>query len=172
MPLFIMVSGYLFWKSAQVYESFWCSVIVYMVHRYCNDNYLVYLAIFFVGLACVMIIPMSAMRLIILEHRSDVDVVGEYSPFVIVISLLLFSGFANLSIKVDLSKLAAKTFYIYLLHAGVWDMVSKVKILRFPNICSIVGAVVLVWSISYVGAVICQSIENFIKKRRRTWSDI
>ena len=54
------------------------------------------------------------------------SIVGNFNPLVVVASLLFFSGFSSLNIDINLTKLSAKTLYIYLFHAGVLDLVSRV----------------------------------------------
>jgi len=45
--------------------------------------------------------------------------IGSFHPFVVISSLLIFTGFSYLKININLSKLANKTYYIYLIHAFI-----------------------------------------------------
>ena len=51
---------------------------------------------------------------------------GHFNPLVLTASLLIFAGFSKLSIRCDLSKVSAVTLYIYLMHAFVWNLLSRV----------------------------------------------
>ena len=51
---------------------------------------------------------------------------GPLAPIEVIASCLVFAGFSVLDIKKDFSKLAGYTFLIYLIHAGVWDVISTV----------------------------------------------
>ncbi len=51
---------------------------------------------------------------------------GSLSPIEVIASCLIFAGFSVLDIKKDFSKLAGYTLLIYLLHAGIWDVISTV----------------------------------------------
>ncbi|MCM1191185.1 MAG: acyltransferase family protein [Butyrivibrio sp.] len=50
--------------------------------------------------------------------------VPPLSPLVVVASVLIFAGFSFLHIKANGSKIAGITFPIYLIHAGVWDVLA------------------------------------------------
>lgn len=47
---------------------------------------------------------------------------GNFHPIVMVAAILVFAGFANLKIKGNWHKVAEKSFYMYLLHAGIIDI--------------------------------------------------
>lgn len=46
------------------------------------------------------------------------------APIEVVASCLIFAGFSVMDIKRDFARLAGYTFLIYLIHAGVWDVLS------------------------------------------------
>ena len=48
------------------------------------------------------------------------------APIEVLASCLIFAGFSVMDIKKDFSKLARHTFLIYLLHLGVWDVISTI----------------------------------------------
>ena len=54
---------------------------------------------------------------------------GNLSPWYVVMSILIFAGFSYCEIHLDFSRLANDTFYVYLFHAGVLNVLSV--ILRF-----------------------------------------
>lgn len=96
-----------------------------------------------------MIIPIAFIRMERLKVQSaGQSVVGEYSPLVVLMSLLIFAGFANLDLKVSCKRAASSCFYVYLFHAGILEGVSHFKILSQPSFFSMVGAVVVVYALS------------------------
>lgn len=52
--------------------------------------------------------------------------VSPLCPWIIVASLCIFKGFSLLNVQHDYSELAASTFFIYLIHAGIWDIMFRV----------------------------------------------
>lgn len=52
-------------------------------------------------------------------------IVAPYCPLIVPASILIFYGFTLLDIKKEFTKLSGLTFYIYLIHAGVWDFICK-----------------------------------------------
>lgn len=50
--------------------------------------------------------------------------VSPGTPFIAAISILIFSGFANLDIKRNFGKLPSLTFLIYLIHAAIWNVME------------------------------------------------
>lgn len=57
--------------------------------------------------------------------------IDTFHPFVVISSVLIFKGFAYLKININLSKLANKTYYIYLFHAVVLFFFEKLAIKTF-----------------------------------------
>lgn len=55
-----------------------------------------------------------------------VNVIAPYCPLVVVASILIFMGFSMMNIKKDYSKISTLTIYIYLFHAGVWNLGIRV----------------------------------------------
>lgn len=59
------------------------------------------------------------------EADEALSLVHEYNPFVALASLLIFHGFALLPMNSQkCTKLAYNTFPVYLIHAGVWDVLT------------------------------------------------
>lgn len=50
---------------------------------------------------------------------------GPSSPLTIVSGLLIFGGASMINCPISFSSLSGNALYIYLIHAGVWDVVSK-----------------------------------------------
>lgn len=95
------------------------------------------------------------------------------SPIIVMSSLLIFYGFANFNFNKNISRLSFLTFYIYLIHAGVWDFIKKVtRLLKgdqyLMKIDAIGGTILfggLVFVISYILAVIYKLIVEKIDSR-------
>lgn len=81
------------------------------------------------------------------------------APIEVVASCLIFAGFSVLNIKKNFSKLARYTFLIYLLHAGVWEIISTVlgdKLIgdQLVETLSIIVISIVVFLISLIGAIL------------------
>lgn len=88
-------------------------------------------------------------------------------PLVIGQSVSLFIGFSYLRIRWNVYPLAGKVFYIFLVHAFVWD-VMKIGVMRYAGLMensmvSIVCCVILVFIISWI---LVESILFFTKRWR------
>lgn len=55
------------------------------------------------------------------------QILAPYSPFIVIASVLIFSGFANLYFDKGTYKFSLDTFYIYLFHGGVLDVIAKIS---------------------------------------------
>lgn len=60
------------------------------------------------------------------EDALPVPVVSALCPWIIVASLCIFTGFSLLNVHHDYSGLASGTFFIYLIHAGIWDFLFRI----------------------------------------------
>lgn len=90
------------------------------------------------------------------------------APIEAAASCLIFAGFSVLDIKRDFSGLAGYTFLIYLLHAGVWDIVSVVigdRLIgnQIIEILSVLIISIVVFFISLFGAFIYKKVLQFGK---------
>lgn len=61
----------------------------------------------------------------IAERELKYRIVSWYCPLIVLISLLTFAGFTSLEVKKEFGRAAETMFFIYLIHAGVWDFISK-----------------------------------------------
>ncbi len=73
-------------------------------------------------------------------------------PWIVTASLMIFTGFSMLSIKRDLSRMASKTFYVYLIHAGVWRLLNSFVKVRYDSRLVIPAGIVIVYLISQLAA--------------------
>ena len=51
-----------------------------------------------------------------------IKLVDPLCPWIIIASLTLFLGFSYISISKNFSRIASLTFYVYLVHAGIWSV--------------------------------------------------
>lgn len=93
---------------------------------------------------------------------------ASLAPIEVIASSLIFAGFSVLDIKKDFSKLAGYTFLIYLLHAGVWDVISTVLGDRlignyFVETISVLIISTIVFLFSLLGAILYRKFSPFEK---------
>ncbi len=74
---------------------------------------------------------------------------GNFHPLVMVASIFVFAGFSNLKIKRNWHKIAEKSFYMYLLHAGVIDVMYIILPERWNPVFFIPVMLVVTFLISY-----------------------
>ena len=60
-------------------------------------------------------------------------IITPYSPLIVIASIYIYVGFTFLDIKKDCTKLSHITFYVYLIHAGIWDFIRKAFYLIFKE---------------------------------------
>lgn len=53
------------------------------------------------------------------------QIASPYCPLIVLASICIFTGFTLLDVKKEYDNLSALTFYIYLIHAGVWDVIKR-----------------------------------------------
>lgn len=94
---------------------------------------------------------------------------GPYNPLVMVASVLIFIGFSLISIKFNVGNISAKTFYVFLFHAGVLFFVRKIITLLWSNggdnRIVIPLATIVVFVISYVASVIFNIIYKYMCRK-------
>lgn len=69
--------------------------------------------------------------------KADVkySIVGPYSPFIVPASILIFLGFTLLKVNRNYADISKSTFYIYLIHAGIWHFIYNIfKVVLGRNI--------------------------------------
>lgn len=93
-----------------------------------------------------------------------------FSPLIVVASILLFIGFANMRVDINCSKLSSTTFIIYLFHTKVYLAVIALFKRLIPQITNhitiftlIVSAVAL--AISFLLSVVYLRIWNWLEKK-------
>lgn len=97
-----------------------------------------------------------------------VDASDNFSPTVIIASISIFTGFKNLNGKHKWGKVASKTFYLYLIHAFVIDIIVKLYNIVFKNTPNpwlwIPVCVVITFIMSYVGSYLFDAVLKLFEK--------
>lgn len=105
----------------------------------------------------------------IAEKDEFYAVILPQSPWIVCASIVIFGGFSLLDIKWDFGKLPACTFYIYLFHAGVWDIVRRImKKYGLPGIngsFQILQYIIVVFLISAIFSAGCLSCTRRLQSR-------
>lgn len=86
------------------------------------------------------------------DENLTIKLIDPLCPWIIVASMSLFLGFSYLNVKRDLSKTASLTFYVYLMHAGVWSvffLALKRIGASWNNAVVIPIAIIIVYAISF-----------------------
>ncbi|MBQ9926598.1 MAG: acyltransferase [Lachnospiraceae bacterium] len=89
-------------------------------------------------------------------------------PWIVAFSVCLFAGFSHLEIKKNVSRLSSLTFFIYLFHAGVWDIMSRIvrkKGSGYDNQIMIPICIITVFLFSLLLAVIYETMQKRIGQR-------
>ena len=93
---------------------------------------------------------------------------GHFNPFCMIAVLLIFTGVSKLKVNWNLHRLSSHTFYIYLIHAFVWNLLSRVvrKIGVEADARIIIPVMtVCVFAISYILSIIYNRLWNEIDSR-------
>ena len=59
------------------------------------------------------------------EDALSIPTTAPLCPWIVVASLFIFAGFSLLDVRHDYSNLASSTFFIYLIHCGVWSILLR-----------------------------------------------
>lgn len=114
----------------------------------------------------------------IAEGEEKYSLVGNFNPLVVLASVLIFWGFSKLELKRNLSHLASHTFYIYLFHIVVLDILQRVA----KKLCGAGDArvmipleIVVCFIISYLLSVIYvklwKKISCYVEKKRNSYNE-
>ncbi len=69
---------------------------------------------------------LKGLQVDVMQYYKNPFSYAPLAPIEVLASCLIFAGFSVMDIKRDFSKLAGYTFLIYLFHAGIWDIMSRV----------------------------------------------
>lgn len=101
----------------------------------------------------------------ITEDNLTFALLQPYSPLPIVSSILIFAGFAKLNFNKDVTKISLLTFEIYLIHAGVLDLLKLTIKPTMNSIIVILVITILTFIISLLLAIIYKKIRKIINNK-------
>lgn len=101
-------------------------------------------------------------KLGISDNELKYGLLNPYSPLIMIASVILFAGISAIHIKLDLGKFASLTFYIYLMHAGIWDIFCRIISGSMDNRIVIPISIIIVFLCSLIAAKIYIHIWNFV----------
>lgn len=93
-----------------------------------------------------------------------------FSPLILIGSILLFIGFSNINIKINLRKFSSYTYLIYLFHTKIYLLLIKIfdRVLPSIRLCSeiyVLVVAVLALFVSLGCAIIYSKIWSFLENR-------
>lgn len=91
--------------------------------------------------------------------------VGPNNPLIAAASLLIFTGFSKLNFHKDVTKLSRLAFLIYLIHAGVWDILSRFVTDKMDNRIVMPLGIAVVFFLSLALAVIYTGLMGAVEKK-------
>lgn len=95
--------------------------------------------------------------------------INWFSPFVAISSILLFIGFANINVSINLSKLSSTTFLIYLFHTRVYLILLGIMEYIIPQtntpMILIIILTFLTFTISLILSIIYLRLWNCFEKK-------
>lgn len=119
----------LHWDIGQSFEFLGYFMAGYSIRKMCkHKNNLKGLLMILFGLLlelCATGLEYQQMKAGISESELTYQILGSYCPLIFSASMLIFYGFTLLDVKKEFTNLSGLTFYIYLIHGGVWDFISK-----------------------------------------------
>ncbi len=112
------------------------------------------------------------------ENMEKYTLIGNFNPIILIYSVLLFAGFANINIKKDISKLSNLTFYIYIFHAfiikisfAIFQLIGLINKDTNSNIVILLETI-FVFIVSYICSILWNKIWNLINKNNRIYNKI
>lgn len=86
------------------------------------------------------------------ENDEKYALILPQTPWIVFASIIIFYGISMMDFKWNFEKLSSNTFYIYLFHAGVWDIMRRMigRYQIYIGIFSIPVCIIVVFSISYL----------------------
>lgn len=93
------------------------------------------------------------------------------SPFIAVASLFIFLGFSFFNIKQVFEKIAVLTIYIYLFHAGIWEVLYKAEQMILANgierviVPVIIINIAIVFILSIIASAIYRSMWTIVDQK-------
>ena len=95
--------------------------------------------------------------------------VEPFSPLILLASVIIFKGFAQLRINIKLESVSKYMFYVYLIHALIWEILKNNLIIKIGLIIDskiiIPICIVVVFLVSLICAIFYDIIWNFIDSK-------
>lgn len=166
------------WNIGQSFEYLGYFMIGYSIRKLChNKNNLKSCSAIILGLLIELCAAkLKYVRMIdgIPESELQYRITSPYSPLIVLSSILIFYGFSVLKINSNFSKCSNLTLYIYLIHAGVWDIIGKMfKLFKINEYFNMNGAIwiilftVILFIISYYLSKLYLWLWNSLNKRNK-----
>lgn len=132
----------------------------------------------YAGLVCGCIVILRYFQAVggIGDNELAIPLVDPLSPLIILFSILVFTGFSQLEINLQIKRnIMEVTLYIYLLHAGVWDLLLNILIRRsfiykYSSAVIIIGTI-MVFVISIFISIFFKRLIDFLIFRDTLYSN-
>ncbi|MCR5610086.1 MAG: acyltransferase family protein, partial [Lachnospiraceae bacterium] len=103
------------------------------------------------------------------EAAETYSITGNFNPLVVLASLSIFAGFSMMNIQTEkFNSLSAKTFYIYLIHAAIWDTLARIitKLDEKGIACTIIipCGIIITFIATYICTILYMKIEKLFQK--------
>lgn len=154
-------SNKLSWDVGRSFEYLGYFMVGYSIRKISNKNNIKAILAVLAGILfeiCAAGLEYQQLAAGIAENELKYGIVEPSSPLIVLASILIFYGFTVLDVRIDLVKLSGLTFWVYLIHVGVWYLISNVlKLIKGNNIFSRMDGMIwipvfvaVVFAISYV----------------------
>lgn len=107
----------------------------------------------------------------IAEQDEVYGLISPETPWILSASVLIFYGFSFLNVKKKLDRISSYTFYIYLFHGGVWNIIVR-RIMKYCQINSSLAipvCVAVVFLISYIFSRCYKICADKVQRRISLW---
>ena len=129
-----------YWNPSYCFDYIGYFMIGYVLRRKAKKNNLKGIALICVGLIIEVLIAFWRYNEIIEGvAEGSHSLIAPLSPFIILASVFIFSGFASLNIKRSFAYLSGLTFVIYLVHAGILQVIQILSGKHFLRIYDVTG---------------------------------
>lgn len=118
------------WDIGQSFEFLGYFLVGYSIRKMSRSksNNMKAIIMIFLGIiceVCAAVLQYKQMIDGIADRDLKFQIVAPYSPLIVPASVLIFYGFTLLNIRKDMIKIGEMTFFIYLIHAGIWYFMRK-----------------------------------------------
>lgn len=107
----------------------------------------------------------------IAEQDEVYGLISPETPWILCASVLIFCGFSILNMKINFERISSYTFYIYLFHGGVWNIIVRriMKRCHPDSNLAIPCCVAAVFLISYIFTGFYKKCVEKVKKGIFSW---